>query len=97
MLGLQKLISLKKIINKLVAKFINTKNPPILKEESHIKYKNYIDLFFTLMKKTKQAYYNKYFERNWNNIKKTWKRIKSPIFLKNCSFQCIDCFLPKQW
>ena len=49
------------------------------------------------MKKTKQAYYNKYFERNWNNIKKTWKRIKSPIFLKNCSFQCIDCFLPKQW
>ena len=34
------------------------------------------------MKKSKQAYYNKYFERNWNNIKNTWKRIKSLISLK---------------
>ena len=29
------------------------------------------------MKKSKQAYYDKYFERNWNNIKNTWKGIKS--------------------
>ena len=34
------------------------------------------------MKKSKQAYHNKYFERNWNNIKNTWKRIKSLISLK---------------
>ena len=34
------------------------------------------------MKKSKQAYYDKYFERNWNNIKNTWKRIKSLISLK---------------
>ena len=34
------------------------------------------------MKKSKQAYYNKYFERNWKNIKKTWKEIKSLISLK---------------
>ena len=33
------------------------------------------------MKKSKQAY-DKYFERNWNNIKNKWKRIKSPITLK---------------
>ena len=33
------------------------------------------------MKKSKQAYY-KYFERNWNNIKNTWKGIKSLISLK---------------
>ena len=33
------------------------------------------------MKKSKQAYYDKYFEKNWNNIKKTWKRIKSLISL----------------
>ena len=25
---------------------------------------------------------SKYFERNWNNIKNTWKGIKSLIFLK---------------
>ena len=31
------------------------------------------------MKKSKQAYFDKYFERNWDNIKNTWKRIKSLI------------------
>ena len=34
------------------------------------------------MKKSKQAYYDKYFERNWNNIKNTRKGIKSLISLK---------------
>ena len=34
------------------------------------------------MKKSKQAYYDKYFEKKWNNIKNTWKGIKSPISLK---------------
>ena len=34
------------------------------------------------MKKSKQAYYYKYFEAKWNNIKSTWKGIKSPISLK---------------
>ena len=34
------------------------------------------------MKKSKQAYYDKYFERNWNNIKKKWKRMNSLISLK---------------
>ena len=34
------------------------------------------------MKKSKQVYYDKYFERNWNNVKNTWKRIKSLISLK---------------
>ena len=29
------------------------------------------------MKKGKQAYYDQYFEKNWNNIKNTWKGIKS--------------------
>ena len=34
------------------------------------------------MKKDEQAYYGKYFEKNWNNIKNTWKGIKSLISLK---------------
>ena len=34
------------------------------------------------MKKRKKAYYHRYFERNWNNIKNTWKGIKSLISLK---------------
>ena len=78
-LGLQKSISVK---NKLLANFINKKDP-ILKEEFNINYKKYRNLLSTLMKKSKQAYYDKYFERNWNNIKNTWKWIKSLISLKN--------------
>ena len=34
------------------------------------------------MKKTKQAHYDKYFERNWNNINNKWKGMKSLISLK---------------
>ena len=76
-LGLQKSISVK---NKLVTNFIN--KDPILKEEFHTKYKIYRNLVSTLMKKSKQAYYDKHFERNWNKIKNTWKGIKSLISLK---------------
>ena len=77
-LGLQKSTSVK---NKSLIKFINTKHP-ILKEETHIEYKNYKKMLSTLMKKSKQAHYNKHFEINWNNIKNTWKGIKSLISLK---------------
>ena len=77
-LGLQKSISVK---NKLLTNFINKKDP-ILKEELHINYKRYSNLLSSLTKKSKQAYYDKYFERNLNNIKNTSKEIKSLISLK---------------
>ena len=77
-LVLQKSISVK---NKLLANFINKKDP-ILKEEFHTNYKKYRNLLSTLMKKNKQAYYDKYFERNWNNIKNSQIRVKSLISLK---------------
>ena len=78
MLGLQKSISVK---NKLLANFINKKDH-ILKEECHTNYKTYINLLSILTKKSKQAQYDRYFERNWNNIQNTWKGIKFLIYLK---------------
>ena len=77
-LGLQKSISVK---NKLLKNFINKKDP-ILKEEFHTNYKKYRNLLSTLMKKQKQAYYDKYFDEDWSIIKNTWKGIKSLISLK---------------
>ena len=68
-LGLQKSISLK---NKFLANFIKKKDT-VLKVEFHTKYNKYRNLLSTLMKKRRQAYYDKYFERNWNNIKNKWK------------------------
>ena len=59
-LGLQKSISVK---NRLYTNFINKKNP-LLKGEFYTNYKKCTNLLFTLMKKSKQAYCDKYFERN---------------------------------
>ena len=58
--------------NKLLTNFINKKDP-ILKEEFHTNYKK---------QKSPLYPYDKYFERNWNNIKNIWKGIKSLISLK---------------
>ena len=55
--------------NSFLAKVTFNKKNPILKE-FHTNYKKYRNLVSTLMKKSKQAY-DKYFERNWNNIKNT--------------------------
>ena len=52
--------------NKLFKNFINKKDP-ILKEEFNSNYKKYINLLSTLMRKSKEAYYDKCFGRNWNN------------------------------
>ena len=73
-LGLLKSISVK---NKLLKNFINKKDP-ILKWEFQTNYKRYRTLLSTLMKKSQQAYYDKY----KNNIKNTGKRFKSLISLK---------------
>ena len=65
MLGLQKSISVK---NNILKNFINKKEP-VLKAECHTDYKKYRNLLSPLLKKNKPAYYDKYFERNWKNIR----------------------------
>ena len=77
--GIQKSISVK---NKLLKKFINKKDPQI-KAECHEKYKKYRNLLSTLLKESKHICYTKYFESNWNNIRNTWKGIKTIISIKN--------------
>ena len=72
--GIPKLISIK---NKLLKKSISKKDPQI-KAEFHEIY----NLLSTLIKKSKQIYYAKYFETNWNNIRSTWKGIKAIISIK---------------
>ena len=68
-LSLQNSISVE---NKLLTKFINVKHL-ILKEGTHITHKKNISIRSTLMKKSKQDYYNKCCGTYWNNIKNTWK------------------------
>ena len=77
--GIQKSVYIK---NKLLKKFINKKHPQI-KAVFHEQYRTYRNLLSTLMKQSKQIYYTKSFENNWNNIKNTWKVIKTIISIKN--------------
>ena len=77
--GIQKSIYIK---NKLLKKFINKKDLQS-KAIFHEQYKTYRNLLSTLMKQSKQNYYTKYFENNWNNIKDSWKGIKTIISIKN--------------
>ena len=56
---------------------------PTIKVELHLKYKNHRNLISTLLKRSKQNYYQKYFESNLNNSKNTWKGIKSIITMEN--------------
>ena len=42
-----------------------------LLKEFHTNYKKYRNLLSTLIKKSKQAYYDRYFEKNWENINNT--------------------------
>ena len=52
------------------------------KDEFHTNYKNDRNSLSALMKKRKQAYYDKSFERSRNNNKNTWKVITSLISLR---------------
>ena len=78
--------------NKLLVNFIYKKDP-ILKEGCHSNYKGYRNLLSTRMKESKQAYYDKCFERNLNNIRNTWKVIKALISLKTVVTNITNIFL----
>ena len=73
--GLQKSVSVK---NKFLTNFIKKKDPA-KKAELHLQYKNHRNPLSTLLKKSKENYYKKYFGSNGNNAKITWKGIKSII------------------
>ena len=66
--------------NKLLKRFINAKDSQT-KETFHRQYKDYRNMLSI----SKSNYYNQHFRANMNNIKNTWKRIKSIITIKNLS------------
>ena len=75
--ALQKSLTVK---NHCLKKFINCNSQT--KEHLHTRYKEYRNLLSTLLKRSKTNYYNPYFDINWNNIKNTWKEIKSILSIK---------------
>ena len=81
------------IKNVYFSKYIKTKNN-VIKNYFHTKYKTYRNLLSTLMKRSKDNYFRNYFSKNINDIKKTWKGIKSIISSSKSNFdgpQSIYC------
>ena len=73
--GLLKSINKKKILYK---KYITTKDPT-KKANFHTNFKNYRNLILLLSRRSKKNYYKVFFENNKDNLKNTWKGIKTLI------------------
>ena len=78
--ALQKSISIKKALFK---RYIKLKSL-VKKNEVH-QQKYYRNLLSTLMKKSKQNYYERFFKNNLNNLRNIWKGIRRLIAIKNSS------------
>ena len=74
--GIQNAIEQK---NRLLKKYI--KSGDCNKNIFHQEYKTYRNSLSTLLKESKRSYYKNYFRSNINNIKNSWKGIKSIISL----------------
>ena len=74
--GIQNAIQKK---NRLFKKYIKCSDGD--KNIFHQEYKTYRNSLSTSLKQSKRFYYNNYFRNNINNIKNTWKGIKSIISL----------------
>ena len=61
----------------------SSKKDSTIKAGLHLKLKNHRNLTSTLLKRSKQNYYKKYFKSNLNNSNNTRKGIKSIITMKS--------------
>ena len=50
-------------------------------------------LVYTLIRKSKQNYYNKYFSENVKNLRQVWKRILNILQIKNKTSSTPTCIL----
>ena len=71
-----------KIRERLYKKFVKAKNNDI-KNTYYRQYKELRNRIVNLCKQSKKTFYQNYFLENTNNIKKTWKGIKSIININN--------------
>ena len=67
-----------------------TKKKQLLNEFKELK--NEITL---LTRNSKKSYYEKYFSKNKDNLRKTWQGIKEIINIKNKNFNTVSCITDK--
>ena len=70
--------------NQFLSKFIKLKDP--CKKETRTRYKQYRNLLSTLLKKSKQFYFTRFFQENIKGLKNMWKGIKEIISSNNSNY-----------
>ena len=80
--GLQKSISIK---NQFLSKFIKLKDPN-KKKEAHIRYKQYRNVLSTLVKKSKQFDFTRFFQENFKDLKNMRRGIEKIISSNNSNY-----------
>ena len=73
----------------LYKKIVNAKNPQA-KDEFHKKYKELRNEIVTQCRESEKTYYQNFFKENSDNIKNTWKRIKSIISFLSMPMYMMD-------
>ena len=48
-----------------------------------------------MTRNSKKSYYEKYFSKNKDNLRKTWQGIKEDINIKNKNFNTVSCITDK--
>ena len=64
--------------------------PPDERNEIFEKYKKYRNLIVTLQRRSKEMYFNDFFEKNKNDIKSTWKGIRNILAVSKKKSTSID-------
>ena len=77
-----------KIRDSLYKKTLNKDNPH--RDDILVRYKKYRNLIVTLQRKSKELYFQSYFEKNKNDVKKTWKGIKSILAISKKKVTSIE-------
>ena len=77
-----------KIRDSLYKKIVKKDNPQ--REEILVKYKKYRNSIVTLQRKSKEMYFQNFFETNKNDVKKTWKGIKNILAVSKKKVTSID-------
>ena len=75
-------------------RYIRAKDPE-RKQSLHHRFKLYRNMLVTLVRKSKQNHFNKYFSDNVKNLRETWKGIKNIIQIKNNTDSLPTCIFDK--
>ena len=90
-LGILKSLKKRSVLH---SRYLRAKDPE-RKQLLNQRFKVYRNMLVTLIRKSKQNHFNKYFSDNIKNLRETWKGIKSIIQTKNTSDSLPTCIFDK--